>query len=99
MSGPFPAFGGMGGSMGSVGSGGGGGGGAGVGLGGAASGSAANPAAGPFIQNGHCLFALLAACLGALLGNRLFGAVVDKSEPITAGHRLSQRQDRESGGS
>ena len=37
-----------------------------------------------FFQIGHCLFALLAACLGAFLGNRLFGTAVDKPEGATA---------------
>jgi hypothetical protein len=38
-----------------------------------------------FFQIGHSLLALLAASLGALLGNRLFGAALEKSETITAG--------------
>ncbi len=38
-----------------------------------------------FFQIGHCLLALLAACLGALLGNRFFGAAVDKTERNPAG--------------
>ncbi len=36
-----------------------------------------------FFQIGHCLLALLAASLGALLGSRLFVAAADKSEQIT----------------
>ena len=36
-----------------------------------------------FFQIGHCLLALLAAGLGALLGSRLFVAAADKSEKIT----------------
>ncbi len=36
-----------------------------------------------FFQIGHCLLALLAASLGALLGSRLFVAAVGKSEKIT----------------
>ena len=36
-----------------------------------------------FFQIGHCLLALLAASLGALLGSRLFVAAADKSEKTT----------------
>jgi hypothetical protein len=43
------------------------------------------PAASAFCQIGHCLFALLAATLGAFLGNRLFVAAVDKQEEVTSG--------------
>jgi hypothetical protein len=38
-----------------------------------------------FFEIGHCLLALLAASLGALLGNRLFSAALDQSETIAAG--------------
>jgi hypothetical protein len=53
------------------------------GTGGGAGGAGADHI-GWFFQIGHCLLALLAASLGALLGNRLFGAALDKSETITA---------------
>jgi hypothetical protein len=66
--GPYPAFG-MSGMGGGMGGSGGGGGG---------------PRAATFFQIGHCLLTLLAACLGALLGNRLFGAAVDRSDTNTA---------------
>jgi hypothetical protein len=37
-----------------------------------------------FFQIGHCLFALLAACLGAFLGNRLFVTAVEEPEARSA---------------
>jgi hypothetical protein len=78
-SGKFPAFaGGFGARMGGMGGGGMGG----IGGGG---GSAGGDDIGWFFQIGHCLLALLAASLGALLGNRLFAAALDKSETSTAG--------------
>jgi hypothetical protein len=66
--GPFPAF-----ALGGMGGGMGGGGGWAGGGGGEW-----------FFQIGHCLLALLAAGLGALLGNRLFDAALDKSDTIAA---------------
>jgi hypothetical protein len=86
ISGPFPAFGGGGGMAGGGGGGGGmggigGGGGGGGGMGGIGGGGGGEW----FFQIGHCLLALLAAGLGSLLGNRLFGAALDKSETIAAG--------------
>jgi hypothetical protein len=78
--GPFAGFGGMGGGMGGM-----GGGMRSIGsFGGGFGGAAAVIVPEPFFQIGHCLLALLAACLGALLGNRVFGAGVDKSEQIIA---------------
>jgi hypothetical protein len=93
---PFPTFGrpegfggmgGMGGGFRSIGTTGsdaeaaGGFGGPGSGMAPATPGSAATFA---FFQIGHCLFALLAACLGAFLGNRLFVAAVEKREEVSA---------------
>jgi hypothetical protein len=80
ISGPFPALGGGGGVGGGMGGRGGGGGGSGGG-------------GEWFIQIGHCLLALLAASLGALLGNRLFGAALDRSETITAGSETAAFAD------
>ena len=76
--GPFPALGsmgGMGGGMRSVDAAG--------GFGGQNSGAGPGPSGGagaePFFQIGHCLFALLAATLGAFLSKWLFGAAADES--------------------
>ena len=57
------------------------------GFGGGFGGTAAVIVPEPFFQIGHCLFALLAASLGALLGNRLFGAAV-QDRPETNISRL-----------
>ncbi len=73
INGPFPPagdMGGMGGGMRSVGQGGGT--------------SLWLTAAEHFLQIGHCLFALLAASLGAVLSRWLFGAAIEKSEETTA---------------
>jgi hypothetical protein len=68
--GPFPQFGGGKGGMGG-------------GMSGTAGG--VGGIAETFFQNGHCLLALLAASVGALLGSRLFGVAVQKSEILAAG--------------
>ena len=50
----------------------------------------ASASAEPFFQIGHCLFALLAALLGGLLGSRFVGAEVDESERNTAGSQAAR---------
>ena len=71
--GPFPRpMGGMGGVM--VGKGGGG-----------AGGYATRVRVRSFFQSGHCVLALLAASLGALVGSRLFGAARDEAEGASTG--------------
>jgi hypothetical protein len=47
-------------------------------------GNGGGPRAETFFQIGHCFLTLLAASLGALLGSRLFGAALEKSERISA---------------
>ncbi len=82
--GPFPppgGMGGMGGGMRSVGQGGGDAG----GFGGQVSGAGLGPdGAERFFQIGHCLFALLAASVGAVLSRWLFGAAIEMSEETKA---------------
>jgi hypothetical protein len=82
--GPFPAaggMGGMGGGMRSVGQGGGDAG----GFGGQVNAAGLGPdGAARFFQIGHCLFALLAASLGAVLSRWLFGAAIEMSEETKA---------------
>ena len=82
--GPFPPPGGMGGMGGGMRS---------VGQGGGDAGGFRGPVTGTslwltaaehFLQIGHCLFALLAASLGAVLSRWLFGAAIEKSEETTA---------------
>jgi hypothetical protein len=71
--GPFPRpMGGMGGGM--VGKGGGG-----------AGGYATRVRVRSFFQSGHCVLALLAASLGALVGSRLFGAARDEAAGASTG--------------
>ena len=66
------------------------------GFGGGFGGTAAVIVPEPFFQIGHCLFALLAASLGALLGNCLFSAVVqDRPETnITGSTAVAEADSR-----